>query len=266
MFKRFFSFTIGCVVLIGNLYGDNFDEYKQAFANNNYNKIFTLYRENTNKESQENYKEYLFNEIIKAISTNRYHAQKLIHQFLSIEPNNNYGRYFLATLLYEDGDYHRSYTLVSQLKEGYLEADLSDKIDTLFDKLNTILYPPEKIKQTISLEKQNNQYFIEVKIDNEKGRLLIDTGATTTMLNSSIAQKLYCRTINDSINIQTASGMTKAKKIEVQNLLIDDLKFERIEIIVSKEDVFRGFDGLLGMNILKHFQLDTKHNKLIFEH
>jgi predicted aspartyl protease len=86
------------------------------------------------------------------------------------------------------------------------------------------------------------------------------------MINSSIAMQLYYKTINESIDIQTASGITKAKRIEVQKLFIDDLTFEKVEIIASKNDVFKGFDGLLGMNILKHFQLDTKNNRLIFEH
>ncbi|MDD2697261.1 MAG: retropepsin-like aspartic protease [Arcobacteraceae bacterium] len=265
MHKRFFSFVLGVVLFFGNLFANSFDEYKQAFIDTNYNKIFSLYQENIHNESGEQYKEYLFNEISKAISTNTYHAHKLTNQFLLLEPNNNYGRYFQALLFYEEGDYNRAYELAKQLSEGYIELEISTKVNTLLDKLNKILYP-SKQQKTIGLEKKNNQYFIEAKIDNQRVKLLIDTGATTTMINSSVAQRLYYQIISDSIDIQTASGITKAKRIEVQNLSINDLNFEKVEIIASRENVFNGFDGLLGMNILKYFQLDTKNNKLIFEH
>lgn len=193
-------------------------------------------------------------------------SSKFTNQFLLLEPNNNYGLYFLALLFYEDGDYTKSYEVVNRLNNGYLKADLSSKVATLLNKLATLLQPKEIELHTIPLLKQNNQYFLELLIDDQKVRLLIDTGATTTMINSSIATQLYYKTINESIDSQTASGITKAKRIEVQKLFIDDLTFEKVETIASKNHVFKDFDGLLAMDILKHFQLDTKNNRLIFEH
>lgn len=265
MHKRFFSFVLCGSLFLGNLFANNFDNYKQAFDDANYNEIFSIYRENINKNTHELYKEYLFKEIANAIQTNKYHAQKLTNQFLLLEPNNNYALYFLALLLYEDEDYIKSYEIAQRLYDGYLEADLNSKIAILRNKLSTKLQPKEK-ERTIALTKRNNQYFLDLYIDTLKVRLLIDTGATTTMINSSIATQLYYKTINENIDIQTASGNTKAKRIEVQKLSFEDLTFEKVEVITSKEDVFKGFDGLLGMNILKHFQLDTKKNRLIFEH
>lgn len=266
MSKRFISFVLWNILLVCNLSANSFDDYKQSFNDFNYNKIFALYQENIYTENKEQYKEYLFNEITKALSTNHYHAQKLINQFLHLEPNSTYGRYFLALFLYEEKNFSEAFNIVKQLQEGYLESDLKMKVELLFDKLDKIIYQSKPELKTFDIQKANNQYFVTVRIDNLTLRLLIDTGATTTMLNNSVMQKLYYTTIKENIEIQTASGITKAKRIEIQRLSIDDLDFDRVEIISSYEDVFRGFDGLLGMNILKHFQIDTKKNQLIFEH
>ncbi len=265
MHKRFFSFVFFFSVSIGTLFAQNFEEYKQAFQDTNYNTIFSIYKENIRKSGGEQYKEYLFNEIAQAIKNNRYHALKLTNQFLLLEPNNNYGLYFFALLLFEDGNYTKSLEIAQKLQNGYLEIDLTHKLESLVEKLGTLLEPKET-KRTIPLIKQNNQYFLEVQIDTQKMRLLIDTGASTTMINSTKASLLYSKTLQENIDIHTASGVAKAKRIEVQKLFIDDLAFEKVEIITSFNDVFIGFDGLLGMNILKHFQLDTKNNRLIFEH
>ncbi len=264
MHKRFFSFALSFFLSTISLYGDSFESYKQAFLDTNYTQIFEIYRKNIHQKEGEIYKEYLHNEISKTLTTHSFHAQKLINKLLELEPNNTYGRYFLALSYFEEKNYITSQQLILQLKEGYLELDLKTKVENLANQLSLVLTPQKKEK-TIALQKSNNQFFIEVIIDNQKLKLLVDTGASITMLNNSIAQKLFHRVLEDPITIQTASGNTKASKIEVQNIKIAEIVYDNIEIISSNENVFQNFDGLLGMNILKHFQLDAKNSQLIYE-
>jgi clan AA aspartic protease (TIGR02281 family) len=117
----------------------------------------------------------------------------------------------------------------------------------------------------ISLEKNNNQYFINASINGLPSTLLLDTGATTTMINYSFMQQTSFKLLQENLRLSTASGEERADLVMVDSFKIDDISLSSFEIIVSKNDVFENFDGLLGMNFLNnfHFQIDTHNNQLI---
>ena len=94
---------------------------------------------------------------------------------------------------------------------------------------------------------------------------LIDTGASKTMVNKTIASKFYGKLVKENIPIYTALGQGKADIVAVDSFVIDTIRLGYFELLVSKKDVFKHYDGLLGMNFLNqfHFQIDTLNNQLI---
>lgn len=117
----------------------------------------------------------------------------------------------------------------------------------------------------IALEKSNNQYFVSALINGLNSKLLVDTGATTTMINRSFMQQTNFIVVQHGIKLLTPSGQDSADLVQVGNFQIDNIVLNQFDIIVSRNDVFENFDGLLGMNFLKnfHFQIDTMNNQLI---
>jgi len=133
------------------------------------------------------------------------------------------------------------------------------------NKIQEKLYIGSIKGKKIPLEKKGNQYYLNAYINGVKVIFLIDTGASKTMVNKTIASKFYGKLVKENIPIYTALGQGKADIVAVDNFVIDTISLGYFELLVSKKDVFKHYDGLLGMNFLNqfHFQIDTLNAQLI---
>ena len=94
-------------------------------------------------------------------------------------------------------------------------------------------------------------------------RLLIDTGASMTMVTSGTLQRQGARyrDTGQSRIFNTANGPVRAPIYILETLSIGNWTVEQLEIGVLELDGQAGIDGLLGMNFLKHFRFFIDQNE-----
>ena len=166
------------------------------------------------------------------------------------EPQNNQYKYTLAKLYFDIKDYEKAKYLFEAI---YYDSLYQNNVSQYIDAINKKLKIQEKFKQKIPLQKKGSHFYINAIInDNIKVKLLIDTGASITLINNLLIQDLNLDlSSRKTIHLTTANGVVKAYSIKVESFSINNLSFNNFEISISKLN--KGLDGLLGMNYLKHF-------------
>jgi len=98
------------------------------------------------------------------------------------------------------------------------------------------------------------------EINRQKVTFLVDTGATTTAIPGKLQRKLGLRQ-GPATSVSTANGTTTAYLTR-----LDQLSFGDIELFEVKASIIPGMrtdEVLLGMNVLKHFELVQSGNQLV---
>jgi|GEM_PF-3139066 len=178
---------------------------------------------------------------------------------------------FLSTLIFSAQSYNLD-ELVSQqlftitLKPPFQELPLQSIPHVLGVSsldLMTLLYHAELKHQStcIPLSAQGNHLVLNATIKSQggthRGRFLLDTGATHTILFKSFLTRnnLHLPLNTKRMNYQGLAGNSTAPLVYV------DLTLGRIHVpnvlvmVVDDPPVFPG-DGILGMNVLKQFRMD----------
>ncbi len=104
------------------------------------------------------------------------------------------------------------------------------------------------------------QYVFDGEINRHKVTFLVDTGATTTAIPARLQATLGLRA-GPAISVSTANGVTTAYLTRLDQLAIGD-----IELYDVKASIIEGMavdEVLLGMNVLKQFELVQRGNQLI---
>lgn len=96
-------------------------------------------------------------------------------------------------------------------------------------------------------------------------RLLIDTGASMTMVTSGVLQQQGARyrDTGQSRIFNTANGPVRAPIYILETLSIGDWMVENLETGVLDLAGQAGIDGLLGMNFLRHFRFFIDQNESV---
>lgn len=109
----------------------------------------------------------------------------------------------------------------------------------------------------IPLHRRGHQYLVDSSFDgNRSVRLLIDTGASMTIITPSIIDR-YSQSIRSTGRngmFSTANGPVSAPIYRLDALTVGQWQVRDLEVGVLPLGSQKGFDGLLGMNFLKHFQ------------
>lgn len=102
----------------------------------------------------------------------------------------------------------------------------------------------------IELKRQDDgHYWVQVQINNEPVNFMIDSGATTTAVNTSTAAETGI-TVDESgfpVIINTANGPVEARRAIASSLQIGPLKLKDHRVLVSQNF---GETNVLGMNFL----------------
>jgi clan AA aspartic protease (TIGR02281 family) len=96
-------------------------------------------------------------------------------------------------------------------------------------------------------------------------RFILDTGASITALSSHVVDRLRNVRTRGSVTLQTANGQVDAPLITITGLDIAGARVNDLDVVVI--DSLSGFDGLLGLSFLDHFNmnLDRNRNELTLE-
>ena len=96
-------------------------------------------------------------------------------------------------------------------------------------------------------------------------RLLIDTGASMTMLTTDALQRrgLRYHETGRSELFNTANGKVRAPIYILESLSVGDWYVQQLEVGVLDLGGQAGIDGLLGMNFLSHFRFFIDQNETV---
>ncbi len=87
--------------------------------------------------------------------------------------------------------------------------------------------------------------------------LVLDTGATYTMISWEIAKRLGLKIerVRKTVRFNTASGEVVAPLIKMDEISIMGVKAKNVEVIVHNLPVSARVDGLLGLSFLRNFNI-----------
>ena len=117
-----------------------------------------------------------------------------------------------------------------------------------------------EFQEIVLTRNRSGHYIFDGEINHHKVTFLVDTGATTTAIPGELQQKLGLKA-GPATSVSTANGITTAYLTRLDQLAIGD-----IELYDVNASIIAGMgvdEILLGMNVLKQFELVQRGNQLI---
>ena len=99
----------------------------------------------------------------------------------------------------------------------------------------------------------DGHYHVTAAINGSSTRLLVDTGATVTVLSVRHAERagIFPNPGDYTVNVRTASGMSKAAPIKIREMRIGDARLEDVQALVMNTP---GDLSVLGIGTLQRFK------------
>ena len=192
---------------------------------------------------------------------------ELYQHLTQLEPG--YAPYFLgladAQLALDDAQgARRSLQLVEQ------DPDVGSEARVRLEQLSRNEAPVDDTRESaalnrtlgVPLQRHGDHFLVAARLaDGSSVRLLIDTGASMTILTPPIpAQGGYTDTGQKRV-FSTANGRVAAPLYRLDVLSVGDWQVSQIEVGVLELADSPHIDGLLGMNFLRHFQFFIDQNQ-----
>ncbi|MEI6507650.1 MAG: aspartyl protease family protein [Bacteroidota bacterium] len=125
------------------------------------------------------------------------------------------------------------------------------------------------------LEKENYHLFVELKIGENKARLLLDTGASKTVFDKErvlafVSKKKIKK--HDSKSVGLGATEVKTKVVKLKKLKIGGMKIEKMEVAVLdighvnqtyKQINLPEIDGVLGSDFLMKYLAKIDYEKSV---
>jgi clan AA aspartic protease (TIGR02281 family) len=137
---------------------------------------------------------------------------------------------------------------------------------------------PNELAETMSLSKRSvpvagngEQFFVPAKIGPRRYSLLLDTGASTTAINQTSFERIASaeKEFIGYFNVQTAGGGIQAPLYRLDKLVLGEIEVNQVSVIILPDENLKGrFAGLLGMNVLRAFEMrfdPEKQTMTLFE-
>ena len=139
------------------------------------------------------------------------------------------------------------------------DSNYSEKAKLLLSLIKEKLAKKKEYDHELPLKKVGEHFTLEVTINNEPITLLLDTGATLTMVNEDKFSSPLT-VINENILLKTAGGQINAQLQEADTFTVGDIELEKFQIVASSFKQ-KDADGLLGMNFFKKFKFKIDQEK-----
>ena len=118
-------------------------------------------------------------------------------------------------------------------------------------------------QEVVLTRNRSGHYRFDGEINRQKVTFLVDTGATITAIPGRLQQPLGLEQ-GPATSVSTANGTTTAYLTRLEQLAIG-----QIELFDINASIIPGMEVgeiLLGMNVLKHFELVQRGDQLIIRH
>jgi clan AA aspartic protease (TIGR02281 family) len=122
--------------------------------------------------------------------------------------------------------------------------------------------PPSKA--SVPFEKHGAVVIVQATLNGKAPvKLILDTGASFTMISSAAAKQLDIEIQQNSRSMpfQTANGMIQAPLINLDSIAVAGLELKNLTAAVHDALPDPEVAGLLGLNFLTHFRLDIDSEK-----
>jgi aspartyl protease family protein len=123
---------------------------------------------------------------------------------------------------------------------------------------------PPASKASVPFEKHGAVVIVKATLNGKAPvKLILDTGATFTMISSATAKQLDIDTSQNprSLPFQTANGMIQAPLINLDSISVAGLELKNLTAAVHDALPDPDVAGLLGLNFLTNFRLDIDSEK-----
>ncbi len=117
----------------------------------------------------------------------------------------------------------------------------------------------------VPLTREGKHFVVDAQIDNAvMARLLLDTGASVSVLKDAITAQLLVFDVVDSLSVNTANGVVQGRRLRLPQMSMGELRLDNIEVGTLPLDSLK-FDGLLGMDVLGQFDfvIDQEQSELL---
>lgn len=99
----------------------------------------------------------------------------------------------------------------------------------------------------------DGHFYVTVRVNGGEARLLVDTGATVTVLSVRDAERgsIFPRPGDFTVNVRTASGIAKAAAVRIRSLEIGNARLQEVRALVMDTP---GNISVLGVETLQRFK------------
>jgi aspartyl protease family protein len=124
--------------------------------------------------------------------------------------------------------------------------------------------PAPPAKASVPFEKHGSVVIVKASLNGKAPvKLILDTGASFTMISSAAAKQLDIDTTQNarSMPFQTANGMIQAPLVNLDSISVAGLELKNLTAAVHDALPDSEVAGLLGLNFLTNFRLDIDSEK-----
>ena len=153
---------------------------------------------------------------------------------------------------------------LASLNHILYDSAWGNRANTLFQEIQLGLELQNQVK--VPLERDGEQFIVSANLNGIGNiRLLIDTGASISLLRPQIAQQIGLSTDEDNkeILLNTVSGVANAPAATVDSFLVGSVQLEDVKVSILEMPPGIDSDGLLGMNFLSRFRFFINQDEAI---
>lgn len=112
-------------------------------------------------------------------------------------------------------------------------------------------------KNEVLLVERRGQYYTNVSLSKVEAQLLVDTGASITAVSDAVFEKINSRNTAylGNFTVQTAGGRVSSQMYKVSELTLGSTTVRNVSVMVLPSENMSDFDGLLGMNVIRMFDI-----------
>lgn len=192
-------------------------------------------------------------------------AMALYQSVLDRDPLNHRYRFLLAAQLEAAGDLRAARRELEQIPvDGHDAVAMAG----LAQRISESRALASRFADGLPLTPFGEHFLVEVALDDGQAlRLLLDTGATRTVLKPRVvAAALGAERLSERVRIGTANGVVSASRYRLPGLTLGPFRIPEPELVVLDLDgLGSGVDGLLGLDLLSRFdyRIDPANGKLL---
>lgn len=122
------------------------------------------------------------------------------------------------------------------------------------------------MKTLMAFDSQSDLIFLAMTIYGPNGstdaRVILDTGATLTMVRSGVLEAVGydLQNLRANTTIVTGSGVEIVAELQIQKIQALDHEIENMVVLCHDLPEESGLDGLLGLNFLRRFDIAIKYS------